>query len=752
MATTPVAINPASKKQKQPKPVSPMDEKLINWGDKVFKQDSRNRFAEDREWYQAALFDQLKQWLMIRNNRWAPIEQNANKPVPMPVTNHFSKTINANANSLGAMIPDMVAISGDSSNVNRRAAEAAENSFAEMDKESGMNEQNPRLAKQVVLWGIGCAKETVDTTQNEQIPSISLSQASIGSCAACGYMGVSDGQQTTCPQCGMPMETSQDSEPMVGDMQSFPTGRLCTEIVPIFEIYLPRDCRDPNLAKRVTHRFRKSLSKAKQLFPDVKDFPVDSNREIPQFYVDSLRSLVMSSGDEKDLVCFTEIWCDWDELDEEVQDAIEAEWGNVPSNVIGYEGMSKLQAAQKYGMYFIYVKGVICAKGENSWDGRKCFTFFLWQKDVASAYPKGLSAEIIPLQKRLNRTDSLMELGMMTNGVGKWIIPNTQQNTSKITGSPADILWFDPIGDGKTAPQFVLPHPYGMEIVNYRQSIIQDFRDLGYTEGVGTGDSGGVKSFRGIAYLGQKQQENIQTQVSLWEHSHVLRKELILIMAKKIWDEPRKAKVAGYNGRFGMKQLSGEDLTGDFGIEVVKGSSQPKTAQEKLQAIQMGVQGGLYNPQDPKVRDFVSNTLGLNDLDMTDHLNYVKADRDLEKLKQGIQPFEVPSMKWDILLKAIGDFMLTEEFEEMDQGAQQSMQMYFQYVSDKLSAITQGVPPNPMAMQQQRMAAALQGGGQNPLGAAPGAAQPGQVEKAAGAQGSQIAGSLGAGNSAGTPA
>lgn len=734
MATIPASLNPATTKGE--KPVDPIDEKLITWGDKVFQQDSKNRFAEDREWYQAALFDQLKQWLSIQNNRWAPIQQNKNKPVPMPVTNHFSKTIAANANSLGAAIPDMVAISSDSSSVNRRAAEAAENAFDEMDKESGMIEQNPKLARQTVLWGIGCAKETVDTTQNEQIPQLDI--GSIGSCASCGYMGVAEDQQSACPQCGLPMESSDDSEPMISGMQSFPTGRLCTEIVPIFKIYLPRDCRDPNLSKRVTHRFRKPESKAKQLYPDIKCFPVDSNREIPQFYVDSLRSLVMSSGSEKDLVCFTEIWADWDELEDELQDVIEAEWGEQPSQVIGYEGMTKLQAAQKYGIYFVYVKGIVCAKGENPWDGRKCFTFFLWQKDVASPYPKGLATELIPLQKRLNRTDSLLEISMMTNSTGKWIIPNTQQNTTKVTGSPADIMWYDPIGDGKTAPQFVLPTPFSPLAVSYRQSIIQDFRDLGYTEGVGTGDASGVKSFRGIAYLGQKQEENIQTQRYLWESSHTLRKELLLIMATKIWDSPRKAKVAGFNGKFGMQMLSGQDLSGDFSIEVVKGSSQPKTAQEKLQALQMGLQGGMWNPQDPKVRDFISSTMGLTDLEMTDHLNYVKADRDLEKLKQGIQPFEVPSQKWDVYLKNLGDFFLTEAFEEMAPEIQQSMQLYFQYVSDKLAAVTQGTPPDP-GLQQRQMAAALAGGNQNPLGAAPGAAQPAQIEKAAASQGNSLA-------------
>ena len=70
---------------------------------------------------------------------------------------------------------------------------------------------------------------------------------------------------------------------------------------------------------------------------------------------------------------------------------------------------------------------------------------------------------------------------------------------------------------------------------------------------------------------------------------------------------------------------------------------------------------------------------------------------------------------------------------------QQSMLLYAQYLSDKMAAITQGVPPDPGLMQKQ-LAGALAGGQQNPLGAAPGAAQPGQVEGAAMNQGNALAG------------
>src|SRR6185312_9196870 len=97
----------------------------------------------------------------------------------------------------------------------------------------------------------------------------------------------------------------------------------------------------------------------------------------------------------------------------------------------------------------------------NPLDGKKPFTFWLWELDPANVYPKGLGVDLVPLQKRLNRLDSLMELGVMSNAAGKWIVPDTQTGTGAVpTGSPSEVIRYDPIGDGKVKPEFVQPTPF----------------------------------------------------------------------------------------------------------------------------------------------------------------------------------------------------------------------------------------------------------------------------------------------------
>ena len=113
---------------------------------------------------------------------------------------------------------------------------------------------------------------------------------------------------------------------------------------------------------------------------------------------------------------------------------------------------------------------------------------------------------------------------------------------------------------------------------------------------------------------------------------------------------------------------------------------------EKLEAYQMLVTGGLINPQDQTTREYILDTLGLTDMDLSDHLDYTKAERDLQKLISGVQPMESPFQKWDIYLHTIADYSKTEEFEALDPIARNGILMYAQYISDKLTMVQGGLP------------------------------------------------------------
>lgn len=713
------------------------ESKLIAWGEKKFKEFSTGRIAEEREWYQAALFDQLKQWLTLRDGRYYPVQQNPAKPVPMPVSNYFSKTISDNANRLGAKMPEFICQS-DGSFENRRKAQYAEAALEEADKESGADVLNPFVARHDVLWGLGCLKDYIDRSEGgfDEVPDIEAVDNESQVCQDCGAQVEPGPQPPVCPQCGSSnVVPEQTSEPQLGDVTQFPKGKLKTALVSPFEIYVSRDCIDPNLSKTKIHRFRKGKEEAKTIFGDKsKDLQADSGQSVaPQYYIDSLRSLNASTSYARggESVSFTEIWAQWNELPDDVQKAT-------------LTLVQDQAAAQEHGIYFTYAGGKMMACGENTLEGNDPYTFFKWQVDCANPYPKGQAVELIPLQKQLNRLDAKIELEAMVNG-GKWLVPATQVGTFKLSGSPYDIAWYDSIGDGKTKPEWVDGLAISPALVQRRLQIINDFRELGLTNGVASGSNpaGGVNSFRGIAYLGAKAEEAIQTQRFLWEQAHQLRKEKQLILIQRCWDEPRKIKVAGFNGKFGAAMMSAEDITGEYDIKVVKDSSRPKTLEEKMQTVQLLAQGGVIDMADFQNREWIMDTLNANELNMMDHLQVQKAERDLEMLKQGQIPAPNPNVKWDVPIRLMSEYTLTEEFEELDPQLQQMIQEYVQNMRNEQAVANATALPGPPGVDPNAaVAGAIGNSGMNnqgPMSGVPGqTVSPEASEKGAQQEGNKV--------------
>lgn len=683
---------------------TPAQKALADWCDDRFQELARNRWAEEREWFQSGLFDQLKQWLERdgRDGHRLKVIDGKGKKWPMPVTNHFSKTIATNANALGAAVPEMLALADNYDAKNRRAAEAAEHAIDAANEESGMNILNPILSRQTVLWGLGITKDTVSFDHStDEVPDVQEQAPTIGP----------DGQEIEQP-------------PQVVGTQNVPSPRIKTELPTVFEVYLPRDCQDANLAKTVIERVRMSVGIAKETYPAYAEkFKADVNEDgddtsLAEYFHSCLRSLAYASRDNEgmDACGLREVWTEWSELDEETQEAIadDATWQQ-PAAL--YPNMTKLQAAVEFGLYAVMYQGEIVDWGENPWKGSKPYTFFPWQKDVASPYPKGLATELVPLQKQLNRIDSLMERALMSNAVVKLLWP-TSQSTPAPTGDPVEITKWDPIGDGKVKPEYFGGHAYGAELMQKRQQIVGDFEALGFTNGISEGDMpGGGTAFRALAFASAKTEESRKTQRYLWEQAHELRARKLVEMARKVWSEPRKVQTAGFNNRLGAELLEAADLEGDYQLKVIQDSSRPKTLTEKMEVFQTLQTAGLIDQTDPSTRAYITDTLGVQDLDLVDNLQYAKAERDLELAKQGIRPQINPYNKWPLHFSVFVNYTLTEEYEALAPAIQQGILAYTQWMNELIN-------PPPSAVPGAGGPAAAQGGpgGPDGPGGSPGAA------------------------------
>lgn len=714
---------------------------------KRFNELSKGRWAEEREWFESGLFYQLKQWLEKENGekrKLIPVKMSKEKKYPMPVSDHFSKTIDINAGYLGFALPRMEALADNYDAKNRRAADAAVNAIDAANRESGMNVLNPILAIRTKLFGFAVTKDTVAFDHStDEVPDIQDQPPVAGP----------DGQPVAQP-------------PQVVGVENIPSPRLDTALPASFDVYLPRDCKDANLSPLVIERVRRSKGKWEELYPDVTftkdDGKTDNDESLSGWYVSALESLSnLSQAQKSDQVTGLEAWFDWTELGVEEKKAVEQEWGEQPSAI--YPQMTKLQAAVQYGMFAVIWREQVIDWGENPWGDDKNgqsvtpYTFFPDGKDPASVYPKGLAKSLKPLQKQLNRYKSYAERGMLTNGATRILWPTTQ-NGAKPTGDPADVISWDPIGDGKVKPEVIPGNMGDRSIFQMIEMVLQDFKDLGYTNEVAEGEmpSAGT-AFRALAYLGSKAEESRKPQRYLWEQAHELRARKLLLMAMKVWSTPRKKQTAGFNNRFGAVQISKADLQGDYELNVIQDSSRPRTLTEKMEVLQQLATDGLVDMSDVSTRVFYTSTLGVEEIELTDNLQYDKAERDLELCKQGIKPQSNPYTNWQIHFKVFSDYTLTEEFEGLAPPLQAGVLAYTQWLLQMMQPAPPppgsppGTPPGPMphpggAQQQHRLTQAQvrKGGpGGQPaahvLGQVPGAQVSNmQVQHAAEAEGAAI--------------
>lgn len=743
-----VAPDPGQGKGKDPQ-TAQIEKLIMSYGEQTFHEFSRFRFAEEREWYEQALFYQRRQWLRWNDStrRYDQIKQDPSRPKPMPVSNYFAKAINDNANQLQK--PRVTAVSLDEADTNRRAAEYAETAIAAIDKESGFDILRPILAKHVPLWGIGITKDCVDTSISTgivRIAELQMKKQGMVSCLDCGQASPTAQPEaqtpnqkeegdvaaqdtnapnletapdnhnplenaTTCPKCGSANVRGFEAQDLEATgVRQFPKGQLRTEVVPIFELYLPRVCRNPNLAPRIVHRYRQSLGKLRQDYGDkAANLQAEAPFDVHQLYMEALRALVNYNYMHEQTTessTVTELWWQWQEMPKRLQARMEAYWA---------DDLETLESAMRQGMYAIYCGGTMLDWGVNPWWDKTetCsytpYTFYLWEVDPANVYPKGIAVDLVPLQKRLNRLDSLIELAMMCNGAGKWLWPLTQSGPTP-SGSPNEVVPYEVIGEGKNVPTFVPAQPLSADAWTLRAGILADFQQLGNTLGIQQGTAPqGAKAFRALAYIGAKAEESVGTQRYLWELANVLRYRKTMLMAQMCWDTPRKTRVAGYNGKFGMMSLEGSMLKGEYQIDFVPDSSRPQLPSEKEQKFAALLQSGMIDITDSATREYVLDVVNLDDVNLADHLQYLKAERDLEKVKQGQMPVEVPFQKWDIFLKVFANFTLTEEFEELPPPVQQMVLMYTSHLN-QMTTMAMAPPPGMAAGgAAQALGAALAG-------------------------------------------
>lgn len=221
-----------------------------------------------------------------------------------------------------------------------------------------------------------------------------------------------------------------------------------------------------------------------------------------------------------------------------------------------------------------------------------------------------------PLQDRKNRLISQKDSFIQKMLAGKYIAAKGHGLTKEaLNDQSGEVVEFTPVPNA-APPQAMTPPQMPNYVYQEEQAIDTNFDDIIGINEVSKGQlpAAGIPAI-GMQLLTEQDDTRIGIVAENLEHAWARVMKLNLLYAQRFYKTPRLLKLSGKNQEYTVKQFTGEELTGDHDIIVIRGSTLPGSKTLRRQEIINAWQQGLLgDPQDPKVRENVLGMLEFGDV------------------------------------------------------------------------------------------------------------------------------------------
>jgi len=234
---------------------------------------------------------------------------------------------------------------------------------------------------------------------------------------------------------------------------------------------------------------------------------------------------------------------------------------------------------------------------------------------------------------------------------------------------------------------------------NYRREIVQEIdRMLGLSEISHGTRPQNTRSAEGIDRLQQVASIRSTTVYDNISQGTAEFDWIILEMFRTSQDGPAKyARILGSDARWTISKLEAADLKGGVDTWAEPAATLPKSHNDRLATMEMFLEKGLLNPQDPLVLAKLYKQFGVDNIfpDLSAEDSYIT--RELEKLKAGqpVQPGPFDHHAQHFARQSA--YVKGEEFETLDPQVQQiivqHVMMHQQILMEQQAAEQQQQPP-----------------------------------------------------------
>lgn len=628
-------------------PIEASDFDVVSFLKKRISEVNNLRYGIERVWYRNVLFYVGKQWIKYDNKQRKWVRPNLPEWMPTPVTNRFASTCDIMASVLAQVKPEIVYSPASSDEKDIQASKVANTICDICEDESGYKRKKDKLRSWLTLTGNAFLYTHYDTDMKHGTVDIPVM-----GCPVCGFKGQphefgSEGQ-VACPQCQNP-EVSE-----TGEVHKAPRGKITTEVIPPFEIYVDLQVEDLQDQPYVLRCSTLPVSVIKQRWGDrAKDVkPQGTIGQLGQYYYQSLAYITNSSdtgfgsGTEYGGGIQPDKATVWEVFVPASQTMPEGYHGFVCDEIVLQEG--PLEYHDTNGKPFI---PIIHIKAQ---DTPKRF------------FAKAIADDLVHKQIQRNKLEAFIQLASHRTSNPVWLLPNSCA-VETLTGEPGEVVRYNDANTANAKPERLAGTEITQSIFRWLEKIDSDFEELASTYDILKGSMPqNVPTLGGLELLKERAISRFSRIIENLEQAQLQLSRHWLYVWKEYVTEPRTKLSKDANGGWAEEAFNNASIEGDVDIKVEPGSSNPRSeAYQQFIAGQL-LSNGMLDMNDVFTRVKILRTYHAEDFAETLKQDVEDAAREEELFLQMQPPALRPDVdNHQVHIASHTKFAKTERFRQL---------------------------------------------------------------------------------------
>lgn len=374
------------------------------------------------------------------------------------------------------------------------------------------------------------------------------------------------------------------------------------------------------------------------------------------------------------------------------------------------------------GRTFITVGGKLCyASQARGWHERyperwHRYAMFRWWTIPGRFWGLPLISVLIPLQRRINAIDSLIQLNREFMVIGQWMVPTTSRVPDGVLGGvPGTTIPYRPSSTG-AKPERVPHEPLPSETWQERGTCLQAIDSLAGTERALEGESNSAVRAGVMLDFFKRQQlaakanviQNYNTSLELVGQNILL--ETSINMERPDTELVRQIRAAARDhSTLAVQTFVGSDLRDNVRLRLDIGSEIMDSPEAKRQ---LAIEFPQYIRREwtPEEISTLAKAAGFHEFEKKDSAHVMRARRLVSRIKSGFVEFAFPLPVDDpgIFAEVIRNEMLKDGYHDVPEEAKRALIQLMQYYEQRLLEREQAMRER-MIMDQAMLSLAQKG-------------------------------------------